>query len=307
MQQLIIFADGQTPMADEILRGQVDDFRVRKPDGWCVLTLFIDTGKIADVTGVFPEHVAVGDTIEVCGKYTTNNFGTQFKASHMLAHQSGSPSAVEQWLMLNLPNIGEVRAKALTKQFGSDIWHTIETNPLALSTVPGITAERAGEIVEAYKKVRNQRDYVLKLTGAGLAIKDAAAIMSELGSEAFTILEGDPYAALLRRRIPFEQADKVAQELFAVTPQDPRRVRAFAQRELFQKTYTEGHCYMMLFELVRATSSALKVRDSVVESALVDYASIIIHNKRAFLLEIDEAENVVASAVRRLLEQLPNG
>jgi len=291
-------------MADEIIRGQVEDFRVRKPDGWCVLVLFVAHGKVLDVTGVFPDHINVGDTIEVCGKHTENSFGKQFKASHMLAHLSGRKDTIEQWLKTHLPNIGDVRAKALVDAFGADLWYTIENDPKALLAIAGINAVRVDELVTAYAKVRNQRDYVLKLTAAGLAIKDAAAIMAELGHEAFAILEGDPYSALLRRRIPFEQADKVALELFKIPPQDPRRIRAFAHRELFQKTYTEGHCYMMLFELVRATANALSVKDSVVESALADYASIVIHGKRCMLLEIDEAENVVATQVRRLLAQI---
>ncbi len=291
-------------MADEILRGQVEDFMHRKPDGWSILLLFVSNGQVFKVTGVFPDHVQVGDTIEICGKHIENTFGKQFKASHMLAHLSGRPDTIELWLKTHLPNIGDIRAKALVAAFGSDLWYTIEHNPKALMAIPGVNAARVDELVAAYAKVRNQRDYVLQLTAAGLTIKDAAAIMAELGHEAFTILASDPYSALLRRRIPFDQADKVALGLFKIAPHDARRVRAFAHRVLFDKTYTEGHCYTMLFELVRTTAASLKVKDSVVEEALVDYSAIVVHSKRCMLLEIDEAEQAVAAQVRRLLERV---
>jgi exodeoxyribonuclease V alpha subunit len=291
-------------MADEILKGQVEDFRVRKPDGWCVLTLFVTNGQVVDVTGVFPDTVTIGDTIEVCGRYTTNNYGTQFKASHMLSHLSGRKDVIEQWLAANLPNIGEVRAKALVDKFGADLWQVIEFSPTHLLEVPGITPERVRMLVDAYNRVRGQRDNVLCLTKAGLSIKDAASLLSELGHEAMAILESDPYTTLLRRRIQFEQADKVAQRLFKIAETDPRRIRAFAHQQLFEVTYREGHCYMMLFELVRACSSALKVKDDVVTSALVDYPSIVTHGKRCMLLEIDEAEQRIGSTVRRLLENV---
>lgn len=288
----------------QIIRGQIGYIPIRKPDNWMVLELDLDNGTIARVAGVFPDHVTVGDTIEVAGKYTEHKeYGKQFRASHMLSCLSGKPEAIVAWLSTNLPQIGPERAKALVTRFKGDLWRTIEREPAQLLKIQGITEERLAELVETYAKVRGQRDFVLKLVGAGLDIKLAAELVSEMGQETFSILGGDPYSTLLRRRVPFEQIDSLAQGLFQITTTDPRRVRAFAHQVLFQKTYSEGHCYVMAFELVRETASQLKIKDVDVEAALKDYPMIVWHGKRVFLLEIDEAEQTVGDVVRRLLGQ----
>lgn len=286
---------------DEIIRGKLALFIHRKNDGWAVFDIDHVDGQIVRATGVLPDNIEEGDTIELAGKYVSTAYGDQFKASHLISHLSGQPDTIVMWLSTNLPNVGPERAKLLVKQFGGGLWHTIDTNPQALAVVPGITSQRVQEIVAAYAGVRSARENVLRLTGAGMSIKDAARILAELGPDAFNILESDPYQTLLRRRIEFEVVDKVAQQLFKLSPQDKRRVRAFAQRILFEKTYFEGHCYVMWFELMRATGEALKLKDPIVEAALVDYDEIVMHGKRCMLLDIDEAESVIAARVRELL------
>lgn len=293
----------QVSTTSEIIRGRIAQFFHRKDDGWCIVYFERDTdSEMIKVTGVFPESVAEGDTVELVGQYTTTEkFGDQFKATAMLSCLPGNAAAIEAWLTFTLPNIGPARAAALVQRFGSSLWSTIEHRPSALTAVEGITDARAQELITAYAQVRGARDHVLQLTAAGLTVGDASRLLAELGSNAFVVLADDPWTAMTRRRIPFALADAVAMKLFAPAPADPRRVRAFALRTLTEHTYLEGHCYMMLFELVRTTSSMLKIKDEAVVAALVDYGELVQHGKRVMLLPIDEAEQTVALVVRRLL------
>jgi exodeoxyribonuclease V alpha subunit len=287
----------------DVVKGKVGDFFARKDDGWCAIDVDCPSGLCVRVTGVFPLDLAVGDTVEVAGIYVTSKWGKQLKASHLLLRMPGTSAVIEGWLVNNLPNVGPVRAADIVRRFGEDLWDVIETTPARLREVSGITAERVGEITAAYASVRAQRDLVLELGNAGIDYRIAGQVVSEYGARALEALQAEPYEVLLSRRVPFEQVDAIARGKFKVSPQDPRRIRAFVRKELMDRTYRDGHCYTMIFEIATAAAQTLKIKGADVEAVLADYPSVVLHGKRVMLLEIDEAENVVATRMRELLER----
>ncbi len=282
-----------------LLRGRITDVSVRKPDGWCVFGVIDVSQKFWRVTGVFPDNVDVNDTIEVAGAVATHpRFGEQFKATHLVVYLPGADTAIEQWLEANLPQIGPERAAALVKYFGSGLWSVLEAQPQELLKIPGINEARADAIVEVYATVKVQREIIIKLVGAGLTVNKASEIVSIYKAETMTNLETEPYNILLRQRVSFEQADRVARRLFNLPKEDPRRIRAYAEQVLRNETYLEGHCYTLWFHLLRETGNFLKLKDDVVGEALDGANTFVRFDKRVYLLDLNEAEVAVSEAIR---------
>lgn len=280
----------------KLLYGQIALIKRQLEDMWSVFDVYTD-GRKATATCVLPASAREGDTVELLGEFVETKYGPQFKASACVTHLSGDSPAIVEWLKNSLPQVGDQRAQEIVKKFRHNLWQVLEQTPERLDEIPGLTGDRVQEIVKAYQGVRSQRDQMLKLVSAGLTMSAAAKTLSELGRDAWKILSDNPYDALMRRRVPFEIVDKVAQKLFSIGKKDPKRICAYLHQELMQRTYTEGHCYSMTFEIVRATSNMLQIGDPDVLVAIRDYGHIVVQEKFIMLLEIVEAERAVTKAV----------
>lgn len=238
----------QPAQAFETLRGRLEYFSRKTEDGWGVGALDVDGSKDrAAIVGKVLD-AKPGDSIELTGRWAEHaTFGKQFRIDNCVVERAESVDGVVAWLKATLPNVGEMRARALVSHFGSvqALWHAIEHEHHRLCEVEGITSERAEAIHSTYSDNRAQRDNMVALRAWGLTANQIQRCLDTWHTydEVVMQIRANPY--LLARHVRgfgFERADKVA-KLAGVKHNAPERIEAGIVHVLDQATGM-GNCYM---------------------------------------------------------------
>lgn len=253
--------------------------------------------------GSFPDQIFAGDLVKAEGEWKQDKYGRAFEVERILLHVAKSNDGIMAWLKYRLPNIGDERARALVRAFGGELWNVLENNPGLLTSLPGITPERADEITLAYRTFKREQQIVSKLVDHGLKLGLAMRAFKHYGGVLAEVLERDPYELMDVDGITFDAIDEVARKM-GISERDHRRVRAWARAQL-ESELAHGHCFMPSMKLIGGLTKwgytfpeATKI--------LIDSPHISIRGGAVLLSRIDYAERVIASKVREMLDRTPH-
>lgn len=129
-----------------------------------------------------------------------------------------------------LPFIGPIRARSILNMFDGDadaILAALEHNVEALTSVPGITAERASDIAATFAQLEGERDAWLLCRELDLQPRVGARIIDKLGGSARAIIHADPFMLMHLANMSFRDCDTVRDKL-GIPKDDPRRLAAGA-------------------------------------------------------------------------------
>ena len=274
--------------------------------GWGFATVVLDkTGDAVKVVGAL-EGYGVGMRISFTGCWVENpKFGMQIEVQSIVRDLPETPSGVARWLEEVLPQIGPQRAMECVRRFGvPGIWKTIETEPIKLQEIPGITAERVDDIIEAYAKFKSTRDLEIKLFNLGLERKEMPGVIREFGPEAPETLGANPYELYFRSGFTFNRTDIIGNNA-GIQDGDLRRTEAAIVETIRKACYDYGHTYVLEAPLVESlcddgwTSS--QVRRSI-EIAVI-HEHLVRRGSAVALHKLDTAERVITSRINALLVQ----
>ena len=166
-----------------------------------------------------------GDLVRLRGKWEQNaRYGRQFRVSEYERELPSDVAAIERYLASGaVRGIRLKTAHKIVAQFGEDTFDVIENHPDWLAEVPGITAKRAQEISESFKKQSDMRGTVMFFRdyfGPELTMR----IYKRFGSDSVETAKKNPYSLCGEvQGIGFDKADALARSLGC--PQDsPERV-----------------------------------------------------------------------------------
>lgn len=289
----------------KIVRGRVY-FHHRRGGGWGVGTINPVGAKTFSngqpFVGVLPTDVEDGDLVEVTGVEKKHpRFGMQLEVQAVLAHFPSDNSAIVEWMVMRLPNIGPKRAEALAERFGAELWEVIEHKPERLSEVSGITEERAQEICTAYEAHAAERQIILDLVELGLTATFAAKAVKMWRGEAGAVIRQNPYVLSIQLDIPLDDVDRIALRRLKVPKDDPRRIEAYVVAAL-QEALSSGDCSVLRHTLTRKVAVHLKLKVPVVTERLEDFEAVVVYDKQVLLESIDSAERIVAGKICDLME-----
>lgn len=294
----------------ETLRGQVESIRVIR-DGWGKLELLTGSARERTTVTGHPLGIEVGDTIEVDGAWSSHpRYGRQFRADAMRTVAPSDASGAIEWILSRLPAVGRKRATAMVERWGlPGLWQVLEERPHELTAITGITPAGAERIGEAYRRHLGERDRIVALRGYGLSDRQAAKVCAKWGADALEKLREDPYLLALEiDGFGFLRSDAVALKMGL--PRDhPSRIRA-GLAHLLSEARTAGHCYVPAGKLIAMTARLLGVPEGAVRreaNRALDDGRIVLRVGRAYEPELDEAEQDVADAVRRMLRRMLRG
>lgn len=289
------------------LRGELVAFNMRGSDGWGTGTLRADGGQYHAIVGKILA-ASIGQSVELEGAWDEHpQYGRRLKIKSCVSVVPTSEDGIIAWLVSTLPDLGPSRARQLVRRFGTDLWTTIDMNPLALTSVDGITAKRADAIRAAYKKHEAERDDMIKLRGWGLTDTQIARCIEEWRSLKTIIerIQENPYQlASVVYGFGFLRADAVAMKA-GVKYDSPYRVAAGVEHVLEEAT-TKGHCFMPSGALTAMGAKLLGVQPDLVKTALrtaVRNGRAVRRGARVYSARLDEAEEQCAVALRRLLRR----
>lgn len=212
--------------------------RFQRADGWSPGDFLLSesrkqTTAVGQWLGVEP-----GARVRLLGEWQTHpKYGRQFKFSSCEPLEIDKLDDVAAFLAYRVEEIGEHRAEKISKHFGAELLSILETDPVRLAEVPGISERLATKVGAAFKSYKAEYELLRGLSKWNLTTLVRKRALREWGFRAPQVLEDDVFNLLLLDGVGFQIADK-AREVAGISPTDPRRLAAGAT--CFQQTGVES-------------------------------------------------------------------
>ena len=148
----------------EQLEGTVEDIIYENTDNGYTVFEVSGGGVMTVVCGVVGELHA-GETVICRGKYENHaTYGRQFHAQECETDMPKDLEAVYAFLASrSLPYIGARTADKILDKFGAQALEIIANDPAQLTTIPGISADKADRIQQEFKRMFGMRELIAYL------------------------------------------------------------------------------------------------------------------------------------------------
>jgi len=178
-------------------------------------------------TGYINDIVA-GEEIEVSGSWVNNpKYGLQLSVTTAEKKVPTTADGIEKYLASGvIKGIGARMAKRIVEEFGEHTFEVIAESPERLSTIKGITIDRARSISEIFHSQGEQRRAVLLLQDYGISPAYATKIYKKYKAQTTAVVQHNPYRlAEDIDGIGFKLADDIARRV-GIPFDSPFRVNA---------------------------------------------------------------------------------
>ena len=276
-------------------------------NGYTVLRLVTEEGELITVVGCIP-CAAPGEHLGVSGAWETHpQHGTQLRAEEVERRLPEDAEELISYLGSGIcKGLGPATARRLVERFGAETAEVISSQPEKLSLIKGITARRAMEISESFRRHMGLRRLMAFLAQYGLPPVLAIRLRQIYGDGALDAIRRDPYLLSADAGgLPFSAADEIAMSM-GFSARSPERLRSAL---LFELSHNEGngHVFLPRPKLLAATAQLLGDEDGVEEAldTLIDEGKVssetVANVEACYLLRLHEAEDY---ACRKLLNLL---
>lgn len=250
------------------LCGQVESVVYRNEEnGYTVIELCGENEMITAV-GTMP-LISVGEQVKLYGTYKKHpSYGQQFSATACERSVPENLDGILKYLSSGaIKGIGPALAQRLVKEFGSDTLSVLESDPIRVAKIKGISKEKALDISQQLNQVVGIRELMAYLSSFNVDAKSAVAIWKCFGNQAIQYIEENPFILCDERlNISFDTADAIAKHQDRAYD-DRFRVRA-ALVHVLNHNKLNGHTCLPCEKLLEVTAGMLSVEKECVESSL---------------------------------------
>ena len=276
-------------------------------NGYTVLRLVTEEGELITVMGCIP-CAAPGEHLGVSGTWETHpQHGTQLRAEEVERRLPEDAEELISYLGSGIcKGLGPATARRLVERFGAETAEVISSQPEKLSLIKGITARRAMEISESFRRHMGLRRLMAFLAQYGLPPVLAIRLRQIYGDGALDAIRRDPYLLSADAGgLPFSAADEIAMSM-GFSARSPERLRSAL---LFELSHNEGngHVFLPRGKLLAATAQLLGDEDGVEEAldTLIDEGKVssetVANVEACYLLRLHEAEDYACRKLTNLL------
>ena len=276
-------------------------------NGYTVLRLVTEEGELITVVGCVP-CAAPGEHLGVSGAWETHpQHGTQLRAEEVERRLPEDAEELISYLGSGVcRGLGPATARRLVERFGAETADVISSQPEKLSLIKGITARRAMEISESFRRHMGLRRLMAFLAQYGLPPVLAIRLRQIYGDGALDAIRRDPYLLSADAGgLPFSAADEIAMSM-GFSARSPERLRSAL---LFELSHNEGngHVFLPRPKLLAATAQLLGDEDGVEEAldTLIDegkvFSETVANVEACYLLRLHEAEDYACRKLWNLL------
>ena len=281
--------------------GSVESVLFRNADnGYTVLDL-ASGGDLITVVGELG-NVEEGEQLRVLGEYVNHpKFGMQFRAQVCERQMPSTSAAIIKYLSSGaVKGIGPTAAKKIVEKFGEKTLEILENEPDRLTAVKGISAKKAEEIGQEFKRISGIRTLMIFLSKYNIRPSTAVSAWKRWGQFSVTVIKENPYV-LCRNGIDaeFEKSEEIALSL-DFPKNDLRRAAAGIYYVLYKNTFN-GHSCLPYDRLMDMSEKFLGVPRDILDSALeneLDDDSMAEYEKNGrrfiYLYEYYRAEQYIA-------------
>ena len=237
------------------LKGVVDRVTYKNSEsGYTVIKVLVDK-KLIVATGIMP-FVDEGDSILMQGKYTMHpSYGQEFKCDFVETSLPQTQAQVMRFLSSGaIKGIGPVTAEKIVTKFKEDTLDIIENDPKLLTSIKGISIDKAYAISEEYKRQFGIRDIMLSLASFKISPVEATEIFKTLGPSAVDIIKANPYILCSEDiGFSFERVEEIA-ERFGIERDDTDRICA-GIKYVLRFNLSNGHTCLPKAKLMNISSN----------------------------------------------------
>lgn len=270
------------------LEGQINDIIYQNEiNGYTIATYIMEDSEIT-VVGYLP-FIHSGDFLKINGNFVTHkDYGEQFKIETFEKLVPKDLGAIERYLSNGtIKGIGPATAKKIVEKFGEETIHVLKLEPEKLSTIKGITKEKAMEMSESFNENWDLWQIVGFLEKFGIGVSSAKTIYKELGSDAINEIESNPYLLIdLVRGVEFRQIDKMALDL-GISYDNRKRIESGIKYSLI-KASTNGHCCVLKLNLLGFVNELIGVSEDYIDDSIIDLKA-----KEEIVIEQREKEDTI--------------
>ena len=256
-------------ITEDEIEGVVEDVVYANPDtGYYVFS--VDAGESITVVGNAPS-VYAGEGIHAYGKWTQHpNYGRQFVCEDIEKSFPKEETNILKFLSGGaIKGVGPATAQKIVAQFGADTLDVLENEPLKLTSIRGITSDRALEIGDQFRLTVGMRDTLMYLNGYNISPSLSIKVYKQYGALAQRVLEADPYRLWDEiDGFPFEKADDIATQL-CFDPLCEERIFAHI-RYILKHNLQNGHTFLPQDTLVALAMQLLDADEDTILIALED-------------------------------------
>ncbi len=204
--------------------------------------------------------VGEGETVKLTGRWVSHRtYGEQFAVELYEKSAPTSAEAIARYLGSGIiRGVREATAKKIVAMFGEDALNVIEKEPMRLTAIKGISAEKALAISRSHILQMGASSLMMFLQQYDISVKMCASIYKKLGPMAIDRIRENPYILCDEvEGIGFKTADRLAMSL-GVESDDESRVRSGVLYTLRSSTLF-GHTYLPRHTLAEEASRLLGV------------------------------------------------
>lgn len=270
-------------------------------NGYIVLDL--DTG--GDYVTVVGElgTIEEGEELRLTGKYVTHpKFGAQFRAEACERKLPATETAILKYLSSGvIKGIGPTLAKRMVEEFGDKTLEVIENTPEDLIKVKGMSAKKADEISQEFRRIFGIRALMIVLAGYGVSPSVAVSAWKRWGQFAVEQIKANPYILCTQGiELEFSKAEEMAAKL-EIPKDSPGRIRAGICYILTHNAFN-GHTCLPEDRLKETAVKLLDVGEEVFDdnlSAACDDDELCVYDKDGrsfvFLQDFFRAEQYIST------------
>ncbi|QUO37145.1 ATP-dependent RecD-like DNA helicase [Dysosmobacter sp. Marseille-Q4140] len=264
-------------------------------NGYTVLRLLTEEGEVVTVVGCIP-CAAPGEHLTVTGVRETHpQHGEQLRAVELERSLPEDEEEIVCYLSSGVcKGVGPATAERIVDRFGTQALDILELSPERLTELKGITARKAQEIAESFRRHMGLRRLMAFLARYQLPPVLAMQLRRQYGDAALEKIRENPY--LLSGDscgVAFSVTDGIALGM-GIDPDSSQRLQAAVTFELSHNE-NNGHVFLPRDKLIAATAQLLSCGTEAVEQALDTLV------ERGAVVQ-ERVANVDACYLRRLWE-----
>lgn len=230
-----------------------------------------------------------GETVKLTGKWVSHHtYGEQFAVEMYEKQMPTSKASIIKYLGSGIiKGVRTATAQKIVDTFGEESLNIIEKEPLRLTQIKGISAEKAMAINLSYITQIGASSLMIFLQQYDISVKLCAKIYKRFGGGAVELIKSNPYILCDEiEGIGFKTADKMAISM-GVNTDDANRIRSGVLYTHLNNTLF-GHTYLPRDTLAKLASDLLGVTIPAVNEAI---CSLIIQ-KRLISEDSPEGERI---------------
>ena len=271
-------------MTEEIIiNGYIEDIVYRNAENGYSVFDVSSKGELITCVGTL-SSASVGEEISMKGQWTMHpTFGKQFKVTEAERKMPKTAADMLRYLSAGtIKGIGPATANKIVERFGEETFDILENRPDLLSSIKGISEEKAESISKEFKKQFAVREVMIYLEKYGMKPTECLAAYKAFGMSATERISENPYVLCTEKvGIRFERADEIAEKIGTLISPVYRERAGLVY--IIKHNLENGHTCLPREKIILPASEFLSCTNDRIEKIIDD----LIEDKELIEKELD--------------------